>query len=144
MAGLLAVILAVTLIFVFVVRRKTKSKPKPENAETGFKEQDLESPEDVPEVTDEVLPELETGPKPNPPPPIEPRLPDHIVLQKDDNLKNKLKELASQPEVLTREYSVLKQFVHEHIKKEVTVARLPANKIHNRYTDNGREIIIIF
>ena len=65
-------------------------------------------------------------------------------MQKDDNLKNKLKELASQPEVLTREYSVLKQFVHEHIKKEVTVARLPANKIHNRYTDNGREIIIIF
>ena len=140
MAGLLAVMLAVTLIFVFVVRRRTKSKAKPENAETGFKEQDPESPEDVPEV----LSEVETGPKPNPPPPIEARLPDHIVLQKDNNLKDKLKELSSQPEILTKEYSVLKQYVHDHIKKEVTVARLPENKTHNRYTDNGREIIIIF
>ena len=59
MAGLLAVILAVTLIFVFVVRRKTKSKPKPKNAETGFKEQDLERSEDVPEMTDEVKRDLE-------------------------------------------------------------------------------------
>ena len=58
-------------------------------------------------------------------------------MNKEDNLKEKLKDLANQPEVLTKEYNVLKQYVQEHIKKEVTVARLPENKTHNRYTDNG-------
>ena len=80
----------------------------------------------------------------NLPPIVEPELPDHTVLQNDDNLNARLKELISRPEVLTNEFNLLREYVREHIKKEVTVARLPENEIHNRYTDNRKDKIIIF
>ena len=136
------ILIGTTFIIIFVARRKSKSAEGSQNPEIGPEEKDPRSPKDAPVATDLPVSEVETGPKLNPPPTIEPRLPDHLVLQKDDHLKNKLKELSGKPDILTKEYNVLKQYVHEHIKKEVTVARLPENKIHNRYADNGREITI--
>ena len=136
MAAVIALFLASTAILIIVVLRwKKKSEQKPENPESGPENLDPLGPEkDVPVAM--VVPEVESDQKQNPSQ-VEAPLPAHIVLNKEDNLKGKLKDLANQHEVLTKEYNVLKQYVQEHIKKEVTVARLPENKTHNRYTDNG-------
>ena len=132
MVAVIALFLASTAILIIVVLRwKKKSEQKPEHPESGPENQDPLGPEkDVPVAM------VESDQKQNPSQ-VEAPLPTHIVLNKEDNLKEKLKDLANQPEVLTKEYNVLKQYVQEHIKKEVTVARLPENKTHNRYTDNG-------
>ena len=137
MIAVIALFLASTAILIIVVLRwKKKTEKKREHPESGPENLDPLGPEkDVP-VAVVGLPEKESEQKLNPPQ-VEAPLPAHIVLNKEDNLKGKLKDLANQPEVLTKEYNVLKQYVQEHIKKEVTVARLPENKTHNRYTDNG-------
>ena len=138
MVAVIALFLASTAILIIVVLRwKKKSEQKPENPESRPKNQQLgqlDPEKDVPVAM--VVPEVESDQKLNPSQ-VEAQLPTHIVLNKEDKLKEKLKDLSNQPEVLTKEYNTLKQYVQEHIKKEVTVARLPENKTHNRYTDNG-------
>ena len=64
-----------------------------------------------------------------------PALPDHIVLEKDDTLKDKVKELAGNKKLLEKEFNLLDEFARKNFTVATSVADLEVNKTHNRYTD---------
>ena len=69
--------------------------------------------------------------------PKDPALPSHSVLQKDDSLKDQVKELAANTKLLDSEFERLGKFVKENVVKESEVAAREENKPHNRYLDIG-------
>ena len=71
----------------------------------------------------------------------DPALPSHSVLQKDDTLQDKVKELAANTELLDSEFERLGKFVKENVVKESEVAAREENKAHNRYLDIGNEMV---
>jgi hypothetical protein len=70
---------------------------------------------------------------------MEPPLPEHTVLKKDDTLKARVKELAESRELLEDEFVRLGEFVKMHVVKESEVANREENRLHNRYIDIGRK-----
>ena len=65
-------------------------------------------------------------------------LPSHIVLQKDDSLKDNAKALAENKNLLNNEFKLVENYAKANVQKKTTVGNLEENKAHNRYTDIGK------
>ena len=65
-------------------------------------------------------------------------MPSHIVLQKDDSLKDNAKALAENKYLLNNEFKQVEDHAKANLQKKTTVGNLDENKAHNRYTDIGK------
>ena len=63
-------------------------------------------------------------------------LPNHISLCKNDNLKEKSKDMANQIENL-EEFSNMVEYAEENFKNKTNIATMGDNTEHNRYIDIG-------
>ena len=72
----------------------------------------------------------------------DPDLPSHVVLHREDNLKEKAKALAANRETLNKEFASLEMFVEETVMKGTMVAHRAENKPHNRYNDIGGGFVL--
>ena len=72
----------------------------------------------------------------------DPDLPCHVVLHREDNLKEKAKALADDREALNKEFASLEMFVEETVVKGTMVAHRAENKPHNRYNDIGGGFVL--
>ena len=65
-------------------------------------------------------------------------LPSHIVLQKDDSLKDKAKELAENTSLVNDEFKRVEDHAKTYVQKTTTMGNMEINNVHNRYTDIGK------
>ena len=131
--SVLFTLLAAFVVVIFLIRKRKQKGQVPSSAdvmEITMDETEIsEANDDGTYLYDNTKAEMEEAP-----------LPSHFKLQKDANLKEKSKDMASQIENLEEEFFNLVEYVKENVNNEKNIATQGNNKEHNRYIDIGDQL----